>query len=99
MAERILGERRPGARSLTGRGRVAPRSRHRLVLIIALMGAVATLLVGAGPAASSTTIPSAFFVTTDQQGANDVPAQSDLTQMGRDDSTSGLYNLFWSWDS
>ncbi|MEX0682833.1 MAG: hypothetical protein WD472_05200, partial [Dehalococcoidia bacterium] len=41
----------------------------------------------------------AFFVVVDQQGANDVPAQSDLTRMGRDDSDASYLKLFWSWDS
>src|SRR5437762_2841604 len=47
---------------------------------------------------SSLTIPS-FFTVLDQQGANDVPYQSDLTQMGRDDSDPSYYRIFWSWDS
>jgi len=47
---------------------------------------------------SSLTIPS-FFTVLDQQGANDVPYQSDLTQMGRDDSDPSYYQIFWSWDS
>ncbi len=35
----------------------------------------------------------------DQDGANDVPAQVDLTQMGRDDTDPSVYKLFWSWDA
>jgi uncharacterized repeat protein (TIGR01451 family) len=57
---------------------------------------MATIVVAT---AGATTIPSSFFVVVDQQGANDVPAQSDLTQMGRDDSDSTLFKLFWSWDA
>jgi hypothetical protein len=95
MVERISRQRQQRPRSWTER-RESP-SRRRLVLLAALMGAVAALLVAAP--AGAVTIPSAFFVVTDQQGANDVPGQVDLTQMGRDDSTTGLYNLFWSWDS
>src|SRR5437763_158391 len=50
--------------------------------------------------ALSTTIPTNMFVVTDQQGANDVPGQVDLTQMGRDERTDpGFYDLFWNWDS
>src|SRR5262249_53227854 len=48
---------------------------------------------------ASMTIPYSFFAVLDQQGANDVPAQSDLTQMGRDNSDLNYYQLFWSWDS
>ena len=44
-------------------------------------------------------IPGRFIVVKDTAGANDVPAQSDLTQMGRDDdSTPGVYDVLWSWD-
>ena len=62
------------------------------------MAAVATLIAGAGPA-SSTTIPSGFFVVTDAQGANDVPGRVDLTQFGRDDSDADQFKLFWNWDA
>src|SRR5262245_51504674 len=48
---------------------------------------------------SSMTIPYTFLSVTDQQGANDQPAQSDLTQMGRDNSDPYYYKIFWSWDS
>ena len=48
---------------------------------------------------SSMTIPYTFFSVTDQQGANDQPAQSDLTHMGRDNSDPYYYKIFWSWDS
>src|SRR5437773_4279848 len=48
---------------------------------------------------SSMTIPISFFAVLDQQGANDVPLQSDLTQMGRDNSDPSYYQIFWSWDS
>jgi hypothetical protein len=78
----------------------------------AVLGIAALLLTGVGvgavlaaPPPGATTIPDNFFVVLDQQGANDVPGQVDLTQMGRDDThlstsgTSGYYSLFWSWDS
>src|SRR5436309_11403300 len=50
---------------------------------------------------SSLTIPYTFFAVLDQQGANDkgVQDQSDLTQMGRDNSDLNYYQIFWSWDS
>jgi len=44
-------------------------------------------------------IPSNFFTVNDQQGANDVPGQVDLTRMGRDDSDATKYKIFMSWDS
>ncbi|MEP6639016.1 MAG: hypothetical protein ABJC39_06665 [Chloroflexota bacterium] len=65
-----------------------------------ILGLSVTALVGVlvSPV-SATSIPSGFFTVTDQQGANDVPGQVDLTQMGRDDSDASVYKLFWSWDS
>src|SRR5213594_1864977 len=50
---------------------------------------------------SSLTIPYTFFAVLDQQGANEkgVQSQSDLTQMGRDNSDLNYYQIFWSWDS
>src|SRR6266705_1057586 len=50
---------------------------------------------------SSLTIPYTFFAVLDQQGPNDkgVQVQSDLTQMGRDNSDLNYYQIFWSWDS
>src|SRR5438093_995913 len=50
---------------------------------------------------SSLTIPYSFFAVLDQQGANEkgVQSQSDLTQMGRDNSDPNYYQIFWSWDS
>jgi hypothetical protein len=63
------------------------------------VGVLAALLIaGLSLTASAATIPAGFFTVTDQQGANDVPAQSDLTMMGRLD-TASVYKLFWSWDS
>ncbi len=64
--------------------------------------AMSALMVGAVlatiPNPLITTIPAGYFTVTDEQGANDVPAQSDLTQMGRDDSNASVYKIFWSWD-
>ena len=80
--------------SRTARGRRKPL----VVVVLVVMAAVATLIAGAGPA-SSTTIPSGFFVVTDAQGANDVPGQVDLTQFGRDDSDASQFKLFWNWDA
>ncbi|MCA1719854.1 MAG: hypothetical protein LC779_01655, partial [Actinobacteria bacterium] len=82
------------------------RSR-RPALFNPLSALVAVVVLGAGlvgvtsmnSVALNTSIPGTFFTVLDQQGVNDVPAQSDLTQMGRDDSTPDVYKLFWSWDS
>jgi uncharacterized repeat protein (TIGR01451 family) len=49
--------------------------------------------------ALTSTIPFSFFAVVDQNGANDVPLQSDLTQMGRENSDATMYRLFWSWNS
>src|SRR5262249_29488063 len=48
---------------------------------------------------SVSVIPFSFFAVVDQNGANDVPLQSDLTQMGRDNSDPNMYKIFWSWNS
>src|SRR4051812_48735562 len=48
--------------------------------------------------AAAAAIPSAFLTVQDQSGANDVPGQQDLTQMGRDDTDPSVYRIFWSWD-
>jgi uncharacterized repeat protein (TIGR01451 family) len=66
-----------------------------LLLSAALAVTAAVVVATAG----ATTIPSNFFVVTDQQGANDVPGQVDLTQLGRDDTDSTVFKLFWSWDA
>ena len=62
--------------------------------------AVVTVAFFAFAGTASAAIPSNFFVVVDTGGANDVNAsQVDLTQMGRDDSDSTTYKLFWSWDA
>jgi hypothetical protein len=76
------------------------RVNKRTLGALAALAAGAALVVALASAATATTIPSSFFTVTDQQGANDVPGQVDLTQMGRDDTSStSNYLLFWSWDS
>ena len=82
----------------------SPRARRRWLLLAAIV-AICTLGVSAlalaTPGPDPTPIPAGYtgFTVTDEQGANDVPGQVDLTQMGRDDSTATTYKLFWSWDS
>jgi prealbumin domain-containing protein len=75
-----------------------PTWRRRAALTIAIAAGLG--LLGASQlAVSATTIPSGYFVVNDQQGANDVPGQVDLTRMGRDDTDSTKYKIFMSWDS
>ena len=69
-----------------------------LALGASIAGGIAMLAMSLS-AASATVIPSGFFVVDDQQGANDVPGQVDLTRMGRDDSDPNSYKIFMSWDS
>ena len=70
-----------------------------LFLILAQVGGVIQGVQPALAAPLSVTIPSNFFTVVDSGGANDEVSQNDLTQMGRDDSDSSVFKLFWSWDS
>jgi hypothetical protein len=80
---RARGSRRFGWRS-------APAA---LVLVVAVVGLTSVLLL---ISAAGAAIPSNYFVVIDQNGPNDVPAQVDLTQFGRDDSDPSVFKLFWS---
>jgi hypothetical protein len=51
-----------------------------------------------GALAAPGDIPASYFIVEDELGANDVVAQSDLSQLGRDDTNADYYKLFWSWD-
>ena len=73
-----------------------PRAKPRWLALFALVVAL-TAVVGAGVAYAIG--PSDFAVVLDEHGANDVPAQSDVTQMGRMASAQPNLRLFWSWDS
>jgi len=79
--------------------RAKPRWAVLAGLLVALTMAVGGLVLAADGGA--TFIPSNYapFTVQDSAGANDVPGQVDLTQMGRDDTTASTYKLFWSWDS
>ena len=98
---------RPAAQSLnrSARTRRTRLWRRRPLAAAAVVSATALFsagLVGLSTSSSSAgvlSIPATFFTVVDQDGANDVPAQSDLTQMGRDESSSTRYSIFWSWDS
>jgi uncharacterized repeat protein (TIGR01451 family) len=69
-----------------------------MVALLALLLTVAGSLTF--PSAGGAAIPPNFFVVVDQDGANDVnSAQTDLTQMGRDDTDPNVFKLFWSWDA
>jgi hypothetical protein len=67
----------------------------------AILALLALLLMVGGSLTfvSAAAIPPNFFVVQDQDGANDEPAQVDITQMGRDDTDPDEYRLFWSWDA
>ena len=73
-----------------------PRTKPRW---LALFGLVMGLTVILGAGVASAAIPGGFAVTVDEQGANDVPAQSDVTQMGIMATESPDLRIFWSWDS
>src|SRR5690242_6255863 len=82
--------------------RLFPRALKRRAATVVGAATLTLFVIGTAfatiPNPPITTIPDGFFTVTDAQGANDVPAQSDLTQMGRDDSDPTTYKLFWSWD-
>ncbi len=80
-----------------------PRARSRwLTLSVLVLGLTIT---GAGLAVAhaglATAISSNYAggIQVDVHGANDVPGQVDMTQMGRDTADSSVYRIFWSWDS
>ena len=74
----------------------APRKGPRW---LALLGVVMGLSVVLGVGLASAAIPSGYTVTVDEHGANDVPGQVDMTQMGLMASESPDLRIFWSWDS
>jgi hypothetical protein len=70
-----------------------------LLVIVASLSAL-TAIGAIVSAHGATTVPSNYFTVVDSGGVNDVNSdQVDLTQMGRDDTDSSKYSLFWSWDS
>jgi hypothetical protein len=79
----------------------APHKKPRwLILAILVMSfsvVPTALVIGHG----ATSIPSNYAggVQVDVHGANDVPGQVDVTQMGRDTSANPNVRIFWSWDS
>jgi hypothetical protein len=84
--------------TLLVKGHRRPRWVALLVIVASLtaLTAIGVTVSAHGP----TTVPSNYFTVVDTGGANDVNSdQVDLTQMGRDDTDSTKYSLFWSWDS
>ena len=84
-----MGSEDRGAVRGTGSRRFRWRSADA-VLVIVLAFAVVGLT---SDSSRSAPVPSAFLTITDQNGANDVPGQQDLTQMGRDDSDPNVYRI------
>ena len=76
--------------------RTNPRAKPRwLALFTLVVGLTAAVGVGLASAA----IPAGYTVVIDEHGANDVPGQVDVTQMGVMASESPDLRIFWSWDS
>lgn len=68
-----------------------------MALALGLMVVSTGLAIAHGP----TSIPAMYSGGTivDEHGANDVPGQVDVTQMGRDSSANPDVRVFWAWDS
>jgi hypothetical protein len=66
---------------------------------LALLATVMGLSVVLGVATAFAAIPNGYTVVIDEHGANDVPGQVDVTQMGVMASESPDLRIFWSWDS
>jgi len=78
-----------------------PRARPRWLGLLTLVASMTLVASGQALASGATSIPANYTGGTqiDVHGANDVPGQVDMTQMGRDTSSSSVYRIFWSWDS
>ncbi len=77
--------------------RAKPRWLTLFVLVLTLTVSGATIVLAHG----AEDIPSNYIggVVHDEHGANDVPGQVDVTQMGRDTAANPNIRVFWSWDS
>ena len=79
----------------------APHKRPRWLVLLAIV--VTLTLVGAGIALATvvTDLAPGYAggIQVDVHGANDVPGQVDVTQMGRDTHENPDLRIFWSWDS
>ena len=80
-------------------GRISRGSVATATLVVGAVVSFTPLVTSAG-AAPVSSIPSNYFTVIDTGGVNDENggSQLELTQMGRDDTGSGFYQLFWSWD-
>jgi uncharacterized repeat protein (TIGR01451 family) len=65
--------------------------------LLAILAALAVMAAVAAPAGAA--LPSNYLYVLDQDGANDVPSQNDLTQFGRNNDDPNVFKLLWSWDS
>ena len=77
-------------------GLVARPTRRHLLLVIALTAAVTAVLLGpvAHPASA------ALVCQNDEQGANDLPGQKDLTRQCQDNApAAGTVGVSWNWDT
>jgi hypothetical protein len=78
-----------------------PSASHKKQRWLALLvtGVVLSAALGVGGALAS--IPAIYSGGTqvDVDGANDVPGQVDMTEMGRATSLNPDVRIFWSWDS
>jgi large repetitive protein len=77
------------------------RSGAGVVSVLTMAAITFTPLVGTSEAALVSSVPSNYFTVVDSGGVNDENggSQLELTQMGRDDSNTSFYQLFWSWDA
>jgi uncharacterized repeat protein (TIGR01451 family) len=80
-------------------GRITRGSVAAATLVVGAVVSFTPLVTSAG-AAPVSSIPSNYFTVVDTGGVNDENggSQLELTQMGRDDTAAGFYQLFWSWD-
>jgi uncharacterized repeat protein (TIGR01451 family) len=79
--------------------KVAFRLIDLVVIFVMTLGSPMSALAATAQQPALVTIPTNFFTVVDAGGPNDEVSQSDLTQMGRDDTDPTVYKLFWSWDS
>src|SRR5512146_3225778 len=70
-----------------------------IIIFTMVFGSPTAALAAPLAAPAAVAIPSNFFTVVDSGGPNDEVSQSDLTQMGRDDTNPLGYKLFWSWDA
>jgi hypothetical protein len=79
----------------------APHKKQRWLSLLVVVATLSVLGASVAQGHGATSIPAAFAggIQVDVHGANDVPGQVDVTQMGRDTSANPDVHIFWSWDS